>query len=138
MRHFIGWGLLAALVAAAAVSVATAQAASPPYISVSPPSKAFGDVVVGSSASQVFTLTNIGGRQTGILQTALAGLNPDQYKLVSETCSGRRLRPGDSCSVTIAFAPTVTGAAYAQVNVTADNPPGGVFPWFCGNGIPAA
>src|ERR1044071_9932176 len=36
MRHFSRWELLAGLVAVAAVSVATAQAASPPYYSVSP------------------------------------------------------------------------------------------------------
>jgi hypothetical protein len=138
MRHFIGWGLLAGLVATAAISVAAAQAASPPYLSISPPNKPFGDVAVGSSASQVFTLQNIGGRQTGILQTSLAGPNPDQYKLLSDTCSGRRLRPGEGCSVTVAFAPTVLGIAYAQVNVMADNPPGGAIAWFSGTGIPAA
>jgi len=135
MRHFISWGLLAGLAAAATLFAATAQAASPPYMYVNPPSKAFGDVTVGSSVSQTFTLTNIGGRQTGILQTALAGPNPDQYRLVSDTCSGRRLRPGDSCSVTVAFAPTVSGIAYAQINVTADNPPGGVFPQLSGTGV---
>jgi cytochrome c len=137
MRSFIGWGLLPGLVAAAAVSVATAQAASPPYMWVNPPSKAFGDLAVGSSVSQTFTLTNIGGRQTGILQTSLAGPNADQYKLVSDGCTGRRLRPGDNCSVTVAFAPSVLGTLYAQVNVTADNPPGGVFPQLSGTGIPA-
>ena len=135
MRHFIGWGLLAGLVATAAISVATAQAASPPYYSISPPNKAFGDVAIGSSASQAFTLTNLGGRQTGILQTRLAGPNPDQYKLVSDGCTGRRLRPGDSCSVTVVFAPTVAGVAYAQVNITAENPSGGAFPWLSGTGV---
>lgn len=136
MRHFIGWGLLAGLVATAAISVATAQAASPPYLSISPPNKLFGDLAVGSSASQLFTLTNLGGRQTGILQSSLAGPNTDQYKLLSD--SGRRLRPSDSCFVTVAFAPTVLGTVYAQVNVMADNPPGGAIAWFSGTGIPAA
>ena len=135
MRRFIGCGLLAGLVAAATVSVATAQAASPPYYSISPANKAFGDVGVGSSSSQVFTLTNLGGRQTGVLQATLAGPNPDQYRLVSDGCSGRRLRPGDSCSVTVAFVPTVLGTAYAQVNITAENPPGGAFPSFSGTGV---
>lgn len=138
MRRFIASGLLVGLVAAAAVGLSTAEAASPSYISVNPTSKAFGDVTVGSSASQVLTLTNIGGRQTGILYSSISGSDAraPEYKLVSDTCSGRRLRPGDSCSVTVVFAPTVLGIAYAQVNVTADNPPGGVFPQLSGTGIP--
>lgn len=135
MRHFIRWGLLAGLAAAATLFAATAQAASPPYMYVNPPSKAFGDVTVGSSVSQTLTLTNIGGRQTGILQTSLAGPNADQYTLLADGCSGRRLRPGNNCFVTVAFAPTVTGIAYAQINVTADNPPGGVFPQLSGTGV---
>jgi hypothetical protein len=135
MRRFIGWGLFAGVVAAAAIGVATAQAASPSYISINPPNKPFGDVAVGSSLSQTFTLTNIGGRQTGVLQTTLQGPNTDQYELLSDTCSGRRLRPGEGCSVVVAFAPTVLGTVYAQVNVMADNPPGGSIAWFSGSGV---
>lgn len=138
MRRFIAWGMLAGLAASAALCVPTARAALPAYIWVNPPKVAFGDVAIGSSASQVFVLTNIGGRQTGILQTTLAGPDPDQYRVVSDTCSGRRLRPGDSCSLTVAFVPTFVGRSDAQANVTSDNPIIGVFPLFTGYGVPAA
>jgi len=127
-------GLLSGLIATA-LAVASAWAASPPYYLVSPPNKAFGDLAVGSTASQTFTLTNAGGRQTGVLQDSISGTGAAEYAMTSESCSGRRLRPGESCAITVIFAPTAAGIAYAQVNITADNPPGGAIPWLSGTGI---
>ncbi len=126
---------LSGLVATAVVAVAAAWAASPPYYQVSPPNKAFGDAAVGSTASQAFTVTNAGGRQTGILQTSITGTGAVEYAIASDSCSGRRLRPGESCALTVVFAPALVGIAYAQVNITADNPPGGYVAWLSGNGV---
>jgi hypothetical protein len=135
VRHRIIWGVLSGLVATIVVAVATALAASPPYYLVSPQYKAFGDIAVGSTASQTFTVTNAGGRQTGILQESISGTGAAEYALTSDSCYDRRLRPGESCVLSVVFAPTAVGTAYAQVNITSDNPPGGAFPQLSGSGV---
>jgi hypothetical protein len=129
--------VLGACVATGVVAVATGWvgSASPPYFQVNPPNKAFGDVAIGSAASQSFTVTNAGGRQTGILQASISGAGAAEYALSLDSCSGRRLRPGESCTLTVVFAPALVGVAYAQVNITADNPPGGYVAWLSGRGV---
>jgi hypothetical protein len=79
---------------------------------------------------QTFTLTNTGNvNLTGVGRGALGGTNPTQFTLMgaSSTCGPggtgylggmTTLTPGGSCTVTVRFTPTATGAYNASVSVT--------------------
>jgi len=97
---------------------------NPAALSVTPASHDYGLVAVGSSASFTFTVTNGGGTTSGILGGGLGGLNPAQFQLVSTTCPfGATLGPAASCTVTVSFAPTVSGVSSAVATASAS--PGG-------------
>ena len=90
-----------------------AAALAKPHISFAPQagdSANYGGVFVGDdSKSQTFILTNDGGRATSRLTVSLNGSSA--YTKTADTCSGKGLKPGLSCSVTVKFAPTTPGTA---------------------------
>ncbi len=95
-------------------------------VGFAPPSLSFTNQLVGTtSASQTVTLTNTGGTLTinnnGV---TLTGANPGDFSITSNACSGATLSSGGTCSVSIAFAPTATGARNAIVNVADNASPG--------------
>jgi hypothetical protein len=65
----------------------------------------YGDVFVGSSATQTVTVTNddLGDLVIGTVGGANSLAAP--FSIVTDTCSGQTLGPADVCSVEIAFAP---------------------------------
>lgn len=58
----------------------------------------------GQAASQTFTLTNSGGSASGTLMVTLSG--SAAFTTTADTCTGRSLGPGKSCTVTVTYAPT--------------------------------
>jgi hypothetical protein len=62
---------------------------------------AFGTVAAGSSATQMFAITNEGGTDSG----ALTVVTSDPFSIPSSSCE-LSLQPAGSCLVTIVFAPT--------------------------------
>ena len=97
---------------------------NPAALSITPASHDYGLVAVGASAPFTFTLTNVGGTTSGNLSGTLSGTNAAQFTLVSTTCPfGGALAPAASCTVTVSFAPTVSGAASAVATASAS--PGG-------------
>ncbi len=92
-----------------------------PVFSVSPTSKDFGTVISGStSAAQTFTISNTGvGTLTinagGI---TLTGANTNQFSLTDNNTYPINLTAGQSATVSVAFAPTSTGAKTASLQVT--------------------
>ncbi|MCH8568791.1 MAG: choice-of-anchor J domain-containing protein, partial [Balneolales bacterium] len=76
-----------------------------PEISVSPESLAFGEVVVGESASQDVTVTNTG---SDVLVITAAGVESDHFSV--EGPSTAELPVGESLVYTVTFAPVSSGA----------------------------
>jgi photosystem II stability/assembly factor-like uncharacterized protein len=89
---------------------------------LSPTSLSFGTVTVGTtSAAKTVTLTNVGTAALTISSIAITGTNAGNF-LQTHTC-GASLAAGASCTFSVTFKPTATGARSASLSVT-DNAPG--------------
>src|SRR6266571_439586 len=93
-----------------------------PAASLSPASLSFGNQTVGArSAAQVITLSNAGTASLSISGIAITGTNSGDFAQ-THTC-GASLAAGTSCTISVTFKPTATGARSAGVAVT-DNASG--------------
>jgi sugar lactone lactonase YvrE len=90
----------------------------PPAQAVLTPATAnFGNVAVGTtSAAQVFTLSNPGGSALDITGINIMYGNGSPFAVASKTCTNN-LDPGKSCTISVTFSPTATGAATANLEV---------------------
>jgi hypothetical protein len=122
----------------------TGTVLAPAVLSVTPPTAAFADTVVGTtSAAQTFTITNSGGVAAGAT-TALAaaltvssGTNAGEFAIASNTCT-TTLAAGASCLVGITFKPT-SAATNKGATLTVSAAPGGMgSASMTGNGLSAA
>ena len=98
--------------------------ASAPAVSLSPASVAFSNQQVNtSSGPQMVTLTNSGSAPLTITSIGDSGTNPGDFNETT-TCalSPNTLAAGGSCTVSVTFAPTASGARSASLVVT-DNAP---------------
>ncbi|SEF44852.1 Abnormal spindle-like microcephaly-assoc'd, ASPM-SPD-2-Hydin [Bryocella elongata] len=97
-------------------SVALSGTGTAPGVSLTG-SLAFGNQLVGtSSATQMATLTNTGTTTLTISSIAVSGTNAQAFP-ESTTCGGS-LAAGSSCTITVGFSPTASGANTAMVTVT--------------------
>jgi FtsP/CotA-like multicopper oxidase with cupredoxin domain len=118
---------------AAALSVATADPASPstvalsgtgvaPVASVTPASLAFSSAMNVAAAAQAVTLSNTGTATLAINGISLGGTNPGQFAQTNGC--GTSLAAGASCTINVTFTPTTFGGvltktATLNVNVAA-------------------
>jgi hypothetical protein len=93
---------------------------------ISPGQIDFGSVAIGTtSPSQTATITNTcltAPHPSGAFQvSSLAGSDPSQFAIVADQCSGVALAGGASCTLGVAYAPTVAGpkSAYASIMANA-------------------
>jgi len=86
-----------------------------PTLSVSTRQAMLGDVNIGESVKQTFTLTNTGDYPLFIQQDFMITSVPLMFPMLSDTCSGQFFLPGASCSITVEFAPTATGQKDAAI-----------------------
>ena len=92
-------------------------------LALAPTGHDFGAQAVGtSSPPAVFTIRNAGTGASGPLEVSLSGIG-GVFSLASDHCTGLALAPGESCTVTLGFAPTTAGAVSADVTIT--GAPGG-------------
>src|SRR5215217_9790944 len=100
--------------------------AGAPAVTFSPASLTFAEEAIGTtSAPQSITVTNTGNASLFIDSAATRGANPLDFTQVSDGCSGLTLAAGASCSVSITFSPTASGARSASFILTdnaADSP----------------
>jgi len=115
MRSFGRLGAVAVACAAAVLAVAMGgQADRSPSLEWSPTTNGsfdFGLVGVGKTASQTFTLTNSGGSASAALTVELSG--PAAFTITDDTCTATSLGPRKSCTVSVEYAPTASGASGA-------------------------
>ncbi len=106
-----------------------------PAVSISPPSVAFGDVVVGQSASQTVTVTNTG---SDVLTVTGVGVSPPPFGLTNNGCDSAVLPPTASCQFDVTFGPTAPGPATGTLTVTDDAPNSPQTAPLTGNGVAPA
>jgi outer membrane protein assembly factor BamB len=88
-------------------------------IAIAPATKDYGTVPVGSSSPATFTVTNVSSVDLSqlFLGSSVAGSG---YSITSDSCAGKTLALGASCTIVVTFAPSVTGASYnGQLTVAA-------------------
>ena len=97
-------------------------------ISASPSSASFGNENVNrTSPSQNFRITNNGTATLHIGLATLGGNDANQYVEATDGCSHVALNGGQSCTVSLAFRPTSTGAQNdATLDISSDDQ-GGTF-----------
>lgn len=92
-----------------------------PALAVSPERIDFGRVAVSeSSDGEALELTNPGDAPLEIRRLALDGEGARAFRWLSNSCSGRSLGPGESCSVRLAFQPLGGGEETVKVVVESD------------------
>jgi len=94
-----------------------------PDISISPTTKNFGDVTVGSSSSpQTFTVRNVGYADLVVGTIDITGTNADQFTIQNDAVSSETIIPGGSATLQVVFTPASTGAKSAALNIPSDDP----------------
>ncbi len=89
----------------------------PPVASVTPASLAFGSVTTNTtSASQDVTVTNAGQADLIVSGATLGGTDATQFTITGDTCT--TVAGGGTCTISVAFAPTVDGPASATLSIT--------------------
>ena len=87
---------------------------------VAPASADFGAVTPGSSSGNTtFTIANPSGTATAPLAVALGGTNPADFTKIADTCTGNAIAAGQTCAISVRFAPMAPGAKSASLTVAA-------------------
>lgn len=88
-----------------------------PVASISPVQVNFGNQGVGTtSAPQSVVVTNTGEGPLEVASVALAGTNPGDFAISSNSCAAA-VAPGGSCSVGVTFTPTAPFARAASLRI---------------------
>jgi hypothetical protein len=82
----------------------------------------FGEVEVGDNRNINYTMNNITDADIDV-GTATNPATP--YNITADGCSNTTLHPGDTCSITIRFAPVSEGTFYSSFDVPTDDPVAG-------------
>ncbi len=90
----------------------------PAALSISPPGHDFGTIGIADGAPQDFTVTNGGGRRSGIPSGSLSGPGA-RYFLIDATTCAAPLAPRASCTVTVGSTGNDGGTGIAQLDVSA-------------------
>ena len=95
-----------------------------PNAGVSPSSFNFGNQPLHViSPTETITLQNNGNGPLTYGSTGVAGTNPGDFSVSDTDCAAKvTLAQNASCSITVAFNPTATGARSAVINITDDDP----------------
>jgi hypothetical protein len=91
-----------------------------PVGSVDPDYRDHGQVVIGTSSSRSFTVSNSGDVDLHLGQLYLDPEDPGPFALGQDGCSLSTLGPTSSCSVEVTFAPVSTGWQYAWLLIPSD------------------
>jgi hypothetical protein len=109
------------------IPLLTAVSVLVPAITVAPTSLTFAAQQQSTqSAAQVVTVTSNGNSAVTFGQAVIAGtaINPANFAISSDTCSGQTLAIGATCTIGVIFAPTTTGSLTGLLTIYA-NVPGG-------------
>ncbi|MFL6631574.1 MAG: choice-of-anchor D domain-containing protein [Massilia sp.] len=106
---------------AVTIALSGTVAAPAPAVAANPSAVAFGTQTIGApAATQTVTLANTGNVALTLNGIAVSGAST--VTIANKTC-GTTLAVGANCTVTLAFAPTASGAAAATLAVTSNAAP---------------
>lgn len=92
----------------------------PAALAITPETSDLGSVQIGETGTASFTVTNMGEDVSGTISAVVTGANAGEFS-AQNGCS--TLNGGDSCTVTVTFAPTSAGSKMASLVVNGS--PGG-------------
>jgi outer membrane protein assembly factor BamB len=104
----------------ASITTIAKLSATPMPIAITPPSKDYGTVPVGSSSPATFTITNVSSVALPVpfYESAVTG---NGFSITSDGCYGVTLAAGANCTIVVTFAPTAAGTTYqGQLTPTLD------------------
>ncbi|MBL0220461.1 MAG: choice-of-anchor D domain-containing protein [Myxococcales bacterium] len=109
--------------AASAAAELTGTGATSSGILLSPSVHDFGAINLTTTSATTFTVSNPAAVATGALGVTVTGANAGDFAIGTTTCNGAVLPANSTCTVSIAFTPSSTGARAASVRVSGT--PGG-------------
>ena len=97
-------------------------AVEPAELTMTPASHDFGSHAINTfGGEQSFTVTNTGGRPSGLINPEIGGIDADQFSLTAGgDCGVQTLDPGESCTVTAGYFPDSIGAKSGTLTVTSN------------------
>jgi len=91
-----------------------------PALALSPSEHDFGSQSENSAGpDQLFTITNDGKTSVALNSASIVGVNPDQFRLATDSCTAVSLGPGERCQLGARFAPDSRGAKTATLRLGA-------------------
>lgn len=103
------------------VSVALRGAGAAPRIAFSPREMAFGRVPATRSETRTLTVTSAGRVPLEVRRIDVVGEGAESFSVTREDCTDAlALAPGDTCQVTVRFAPSAEGEPSARLAVSHD------------------
>jgi hypothetical protein len=100
----------------------TGTGTTPPALTLNPTSLAFGNQAVGTaSASLTITVSNNSSTPSTINSVEATGTDAGDF-ILTDSCRGVTLSPGETCSVDVVFAPTGVGGRRADLTFTDTTP----------------
>ncbi len=92
-----------------------------PGIAFNPPSLAYGNQGTGTtSAAQPVIVTNNGTASLHVTTVTLTGTNAGDFAKSADTCTGATVAINATCTVSVTFSPTATGARVAALSFADD------------------
>ncbi len=76
---------------------------------------------VTTTDTATFLIVNQGTADLTINSTSIAGMNPGDFAITSDTCSGQTIPSLSSCSVTVTFTPGAEGRRSALLSVSSND-----------------
>jgi hypothetical protein len=105
---------------------------SDPQVTISPTSLSFGNVAVGQSATQTFTVSNTGNINLTVTKAAPPTA---PFGAVNPIPEGQQLAPGESYTVSATFAPTGVANYSGTYEITTDTGQGAMDITMTGSGV---
>jgi hypothetical protein len=93
-----------------------------PQMTLDTPQALLGNVRLGSSVAQTFTVGNSGDYPLAIQRAFLVSGTPLMFPVQADSCSGHILYPTESCAITVAFQPTALGEKSASLLFITNTP----------------
>lgn len=82
----------------------------------------YGSVTVGGSASETFTVSNIGGATLHVNGVTLSGVNAAEFQVNNDQVSGKDFAPGNSSTLDVIFKPASAGSKSAVMSLASTDP----------------
>jgi hypothetical protein len=87
-----------------------------PWVTLSNPCFTYVKQTVGTtSPAKTVTITNSGTTNLILGTISLIGLNPSEFAMPTNNCSGATLIPGGTCTITLTFTPAAIGTRLSQL-----------------------